>query len=62
MINELGLSCIYTKKPHKKTPCIAILNKQNCHLFYKNREEEGRTSLACEVGYQWGRGGCGQMV
>jgi hypothetical protein len=30
--------------------CIAIINKQKCHFFYKNREQEGKTDPFWEVG------------
>jgi hypothetical protein len=36
---------IYTWKYQKETPCVAILNKQEClfSFFYKIREQEGGT-------------------
>jgi hypothetical protein len=37
----------------QQTPCIAILNKQKC-LFFKNREQEGKT------GPGWGFGTSGK--
>jgi hypothetical protein len=41
---------IYTWKCYKKTPCVAILNKQKYNFFsfffYKIREQEGETGPA----------------
>jgi hypothetical protein len=37
-------------KCHNKTPCIAILNKQKYHLFYKNDEQEGKTGPVWRAG------------
>jgi hypothetical protein len=58
-INQIRLQYIYT---WKDAPCVAILNKQKCHIFffflYKIGEQEG------ETGPVWGRrlvpveGGC----
>jgi hypothetical protein len=57
----LGLLYIYTWKFHKETSCVVVFisNKQKCHfqfffsvffLFYKDREQEGRTWLVQEGG------------
>jgi hypothetical protein len=41
-MNQFGIQSIYTWKRYNETPCIDILNKQKC-LFFKNREQEGKT-------------------
>jgi hypothetical protein len=48
---------VYTWKCHKKTHCVAILNKQKWKFSFLNsftniREKEGRTGPAC-VGCGW---------
>jgi hypothetical protein len=53
-MNEFRLQYIYTWKCHNETPCKAILNKQKCNFFYKNREREGKTSPV------WGAGTSGR--
>jgi hypothetical protein len=43
----------------KKSPCIAILNKQKC--LFKNGEQEGKTGLVWGIGIS-GRGGHKERV
>jgi hypothetical protein len=51
-----------TRKCHKETPCVAILNKQKYHFFfYKIGEHKGGTVPACGIGTSgrgrmWGKG------
>jgi hypothetical protein len=61
-MNQFRLWYIYTWKCHKKSPCVAILNKQKCGFFfiYKIKGEQNRS---CLVGwYQWERKGGGEKV
>jgi hypothetical protein len=45
---------IYIWKCHKRTPCIAILNKQSFFSFKKIKEQESKT------GPVWGLGTSGR--
>jgi hypothetical protein len=42
---------MYTRKCHKETPRVAILNKEKSHFFsfYKIGEQEGKTGSAWSV-------------
>jgi hypothetical protein len=53
---------VFPKMAQEKLNIHIQQNKQKCHFFNKNREQEGRTGPSWGGQHQWEEGGCRERV